>query len=151
MLTESALIARLWVTIRGGKSQIPWGHRLMTLLVRTRNKNDWGGSGPRLDRLQGQSNSEHSGSILLSGAEAFCLFLPTSLFQHLTRLWVGRIVYERHWNALLDGRRTEWQRVAAAVRSYLGFSSSRLLLTVILFRQGISVWMCVGDGTPTLS
>lgn len=87
-------------------------------IARIRSINGFGQRNPRLDRFQGASeyfSSQTKPSFVLSAMEAMSFYASQSLFQRLTLLWNGRIVYQRHWNVFLRDMRRHWWMVSALV------------------------------------
>lgn len=82
--------------------------------------NNWGTKHARIDRLQGADQfiqSQINPSIVLYLGDAMCFFASRSIFERLTLLWNGRIVYQRHWAVFLDDMRAEWSTMACFVSS----------------------------------
>ncbi|KAG8926426.1 hypothetical protein FRC02_008892 [Tulasnella sp. 418] len=84
--------------------------RLWLMIARTRHVNAYGLQAPRLDRLQsiGSLEGQEISRILEYLSNTLLLGVPKATFKRLRSLWHGRIVYQRHWQALFEDIRREW-------------------------------------------
>ena len=57
-------------------------------------------------------------SLKLSWGELICFYGSRGLFERLSALWTGRIVYQRHWHAFLEEMRGEWLLSAGMVSQF---------------------------------
>ncbi|KAG9014200.1 hypothetical protein FRB94_013510 [Tulasnella sp. JGI-2019a] len=90
--------------------------RIWNAVARARHINRYGLESPRLDRLQGLASFSEEQIIdcmPLKIGELMCFLQSADVFDRLTSMWNGRVVYQRHWHAFFKDMRADWLRVAS--------------------------------------
>ncbi|KAG8901137.1 hypothetical protein FRB99_005509, partial [Tulasnella sp. 403] len=104
--------------------------RLWTSISRARHINSYGQTNARLDRLQTLGQQENSKySPLLSLLEVATFLAPLSIHSRLSTLFIGRVVYQRHWQVFFDDMRRNWSQMCA-------LSVTICMGNILLFSKG---------------
>ncbi|KAG9024260.1 hypothetical protein FRB95_011733 [Tulasnella sp. JGI-2019a] len=90
--------------------------RIWNAIARARHINSFGLDRPRLDRLQGLaefSQAQLQPSKTLKAGDMLTFGLSRGIFDRLSEMWNGRVVYQRHWHIFFKDMRADWTRISA--------------------------------------